>query len=72
MVNHGNLGFNSSKKFIKELKKNKDRKIFVRDSINDITNNYYTQLDRDVYLYIIKHYKVVDKCMNFSIYEFDK
>lgn len=72
LVNHGNLGFNSSKKFIKELKKNKDRKIFVRDSINDITNNYYTQLDRDVYLYIIKHYKVVDKCMNFSIYEFDK
>ena len=72
LVNHGNLGFNSSEKFIEELKKNKDRKILVSDITNELTKNYYTQLDRDVYLYIIKHYKVVDKCSNFSIYEFDK
>lgn len=72
LVNHGNLGFNSSNKFIKELKKNKDRKIVINDNTYERIKVYDTQLDRDVYLYIIKHYKVVDKCMNFSIYEFDK
>ena len=72
LVNHGNLGYNSSKKLIKELKKNKNKKILVRDDTDKRTKEHISQLDREGYLYIIKHYKVIDHVLDFSIYEYDK
>jgi len=72
LVNHGNLGYHSSKKIINELKKNKDKKILVRDDTGKRTKEYESQLDREGYLYIMKHYKVVDHVLDFSIYEYNK
>ena len=72
LVNHGNLGYNSSKKLIKELKKNKNKRILVRDDTDKRTKEHISQLDREGYLYIIKHYKVIDHVLDFSIYEYDK
>ena len=72
LVNHGNLGYNSSKKLINELKKNKTRKIIINDSTSEVIEKHSSQIDKDAYSYIINHYKIVDKCMDFSVYEFNK
>ncbi len=72
LVNHGNLGYHSSEKIIKLLKENKDKKILINNGTGKRIKNHTSQLDRDGYLYIIKHYKKTGEVLDFSIYEYNK
>ena len=69
IVNHGNHGYDSPSKIIKELEKNKDKKLLMRDNTGFRIEYKGTQLDKKGYDYIIDNYNKVDEILNFNIYE---
>ena len=72
LVNHGNHGYNSSDKIIKELKKYKDKKVMISINLKKEIDNNKTQVDREGYEYIINNYDRVATFEDYYIYEYRK
>lgn len=56
LINNGNMGYNGSNKYIKEIKKKCSHKkcLFIIDD-NELTRKDYTQVNKDILNYVVKN-----------------
>ena len=72
IVNHGNHGYNGSDKIIEYIEDNKDKLFLVKKDTKERIKFRRTQLDKDGYLYIIKHFKKIDSIQLYDVYKYDE
>ena len=68
ILNNGNMGYNGSNKYIKEMSSicNENDCIFYVDY--NIKNNKVTQFNRDIFNYVINNYNKIDSYEYFDVY----
>ena len=69
LVNHGNYGYNGSKKIIRDLKKHKDYLILLNLEEKKVIDAGRSHLDKDGFYYILKHGKKIGEIDQYTIYK---
>ena len=67
LVNHGNHGYNGSKKIIKLIEKNNDKIFLIKKDCYKRIANKETQLDKEGFEYIIKNGKKIDTLLDYDL-----
>ena len=71
LLNHGNHGYNGSKKIINLIKENKDKKYLININLKRRIDNKETQMDYEGYKYIVKNAKKIGEINDYEIFSFE-
>ena len=72
LLNHGNHGYNGSKKIINLIKKNKNKKYLIQKDLKRRIESFETQMDYEGYKYIVNNAKKIGEVEDYYIYSFEE